>query len=354
MAVKRLGLDIGATHVRLAEIEFSGKTTGPTSRGTLVAYAQQPVPPGAVQGGEVIDIGAVGGAIKAAAARAKVTSKDVTVGVGSANVVVREVELPALPMAQMRSSLPFQVQEMLPMSPDEAMLDFYPTAQRDGESGQLLRGILVAAPKTTVTQNLLAVENAGLRPKMVDLSAFALLRSQMTEEAAQRIVAFVDVGARITTVIIAQQGLPRMARILPSGGQDVTDAVASATHSDAQRSEELKRRLGFGQTLAGSEYEHAQEALGQSVRSLVESIRNTFVFYASNNPGSAIDSVVICGGGALLNGVGQYLASATRLPVSFGNPLARVAVGKKADASGLQGNEAQASIAIGLAFGEVS
>ncbi|WP_061962162.1 type IV pilus assembly protein PilM [Demequina flava] len=353
MSVKRLGLDIGATHVRVAEVEFAGKKTGAEARGTLTAYAEQPVPPGSVQGGEVIDVAGVGSAIKAALSRGKIATKEVTVGVGAPNVVVRELEVPAMPMAQLRSSLPFQVQELLPMSPDEAMLDFYPTAEREAEGQRLLRGILVAAPKSVVSQNLLAVENAGLRPTMVDLSAFALLRSQLTEEATQRIVAFVDIGARITTVVIAQHGQPRMVRMMPSGGQEMTDAVAGALHSDVQRAEEVKRGLGIGAAPVATEYAQAQEALTQSVRTLVESVRNTFVFFSSSNPGASIEAVVITGGGALLNGLGQYLASATRLPVRFGDTTSRISVGKKADGTALQGHEAQAGIALGLTFGEV-
>ncbi|WP_062078875.1 type IV pilus assembly protein PilM [Demequina globuliformis] len=354
MAIKRVGLDIGATHVRVCEVEFSGKSTAVGTAGTLTAYGEQALPTGLVQGGEVVDVSAVGAAIKSAVSAAKIATKDVTVGLGSANVVVREVDVPSLPMAQLKGSLPYQVQELLPMSPDEAMLDFYPTAERDGESVKLLRGMLVAAPKSTVSQNLLAVENAGLRPTMVDLSAFALLRCQLTPEVAQRNVAFVDIGAKITTVIIAQQGQPRMARILPAGGQDVTDAVAAATQVGAQQADEIKRSLGFGAPAVAPEYVAAQEALGQSVRSLVDSVRNTFVFFSSNNPGTAIDGIVITGGGALLNGLGQYLASATRLPVSFGGPMTRLSVGKKMNAAAIQGREAQMAIAVGLAFGEIS
>ncbi|WP_234998764.1 type IV pilus assembly protein PilM [Demequina sp. NBRC 110057] len=344
----RLGVDIGATHVRVAEVEVSSKAG---DSGQLVAFGHAPLPRGAVQAGEVVDVSIVGAALKQAYQQAGCTSKDVVMGVGAANVVVRELDLPSMPMNQLRTSLPFQVQELLPMSTSEALLDFFPTSEVPGETASMLRGIMVAAPKSIVAQNLLAVENAGLRPKMVDLNAFALLRSQNVGEAAQKITAFVDIGARITTVVIANQGAPRMVRILPSGGQDMSDAIASAMHTGAQEADDIKHSMGLGANVS-ADYAPAQEALGQTTRSLVESIRNTFVFYSSNNPGAPIEHVVITGGGAMLSGLGQYLASASRLPVSFGNAFSKVTMGKKVKKDLVAGHEVRAAIAVGLAFGE--
>jgi len=353
VAIKRIGLDVGDTVVRVAEVEFANKNAVAVGNGTLTAFAQVALPRGSVQSGEVVDVGVVASAIKKAMGDSGATTKEVTVGVGSESVIVRELELPEIPMDQMRTSLPFQVQDMLPMSPSEAMLDFYPTGQRESESSSVLRGIMVAAPKTTVSQNLLAVEGAGLRPIGVDLNGFALIRSQMTPELAAANVAFVDVGARLAHVVIVQGGQPRLVRTVSGGGQEVTDAIAAALHIDQQEAEEVKRRMGLGQA-PNRELQPAQDAISAGTRVLVEAIRNTFVYYSSNNPGEAIERVVITGGGAHLPGFGQYLASATRLAVSYGNAFARVSLSKKLAGETMRGQEARVPVAVGLAFGEVS
>jgi len=349
--MRRIGLDIGVTHVRVAEVEFSGKSMGTHGHGALTAFAQAPLPPGSVVGGDVLDIPGVTVAIKKALGAAGVSTKDVVVGVGSESVIVREIEVPEMPMPQLRSSLPYQVSEMLPMSPDEALLDFYPTAHRVDGTMSLLRGILVAAPKTTVSQKLLAVEAAGLRPRSVDLNAFALLRAQYTPEFDGRVVAFVDIGARTTNVAIVQDGQPRLVRTLSSGGHDTNDAIASALHLDIRQAEEVKIQTGMSNS-GPQPVQGAEEAISTTTRALIETVRNTFVYYTSNNPGEGIELVVISGGGAHLPGLGQYLASATRLPVRYGNAFARVTPGKKISADSLRGLEARVPVAIGLALGE--
>ncbi|WP_291382153.1 type IV pilus assembly protein PilM [Demequina sp.] len=353
MAIHRLGLDLGSTHVQLAEVEFANKNDMATGTGILTGFAQVTIPRGSLEGGEVVDVGAVATAIRNAVSIVSPKTKDVIIGVGAESVVVREIELPEMPMAQLRSSLPFQVQDVLPMSIDESVLDFYPTGTLEGASASTLRGILVAAPKALVSQNLLAVDAAGLKTVGVDINAFALIRAQLAGDLSSRVVAFVDIGAQMTNIVICQAGQPRLVRTLSSGGHKATDAVATALRIDAQQAEQIKFNIGM-EPPSDRELVPAHDAIAASARSLVDAVRNTFVYYSSNNHGEAIERVVITGGGAHLRGLGQHLATASRLPVTFGNSFARVTIGSKLGADAVRGFEANVPVAVGLTFGEAA
>lgn len=350
MASRVIGVDIGTTHIRAAEVEISGKP-GSSPTGTVHSFAMAPVPTGVVADGEVMDIQAVASTLKQMWSRASFSHKQVVVGLGNSRTVVREMEVPAMPMQQLRTSLPFQVAEVLPMHTDEALLDFYPTSHRIEDGRELLRGIMVGAAKSAVANTILAIETAGLRPVGVDLNAFALQRAQANAEWNSQVIALVDIGARVTTVVIVAQGQPRLVRMLPAGGQDTTDAIASAMQISMPEAEQFKRTVGVGNE-GPPEQQLARDASIQSTRQLVEGIRNTFVYFAGNNAGQAVQHAVLTGGGAYLPGLGQYLASASRLPVSFGSGLANVRVAKKAQGP-LAGQETLVATVIGLALAEV-
>ncbi|MDT0164775.1 type IV pilus assembly protein PilM [Actinotalea sp. AC32] len=351
MATSRVvGLDIGTTFIRAAELEFGRGPRTTRQTPTLVRYGQVPLPLGAVRGGEVAESAIVSAALRDLWARTKFSTRDVVIGVGNQRVLVRELELPWMPAAQIRGSLAFQVQELLPMSVDEALLDYYPTGESQGPAGRMITGMLVAAQRDTVTANVLAVEGAGLRPTMVDLNAFALLRAMARGPLAEQVVAFVDIGARVSNVVVAAHGVPRFIRTLPSGGQDATDAVASAMQISAMDAERVKRETGVGLQVA-PERQAAADAVATPTRALVEAIRNTFVYYQGNHPGAGIEVVVLTGGGCHLAGLGQYLASASRLPVTLGDPLAGVKMTKSLDRSQLAGAESLAAMPVGLAYG---
>jgi len=90
------------------------------------------------------------------------------------------------------------------------------------------------------------------------------------------------------------------------------------------------------------------------VRNLVEAVRNTFVYYQSNNLGAGIEVVVLTGGGAHLPGLGQYLSSASRLPVVLGDPLATIKVAKPINTESLARQSSLLAMPIGLALGVAS
>ncbi|MDM7853405.1 type IV pilus assembly protein PilM [Cellulomonas alba] len=351
MATTRvIGLDIGSSGVRAAELEFG--SGGPSGKNppTLVRFGSVPLPIGAVRDGEVVQPENVSTALRTLWAQAKFETKDVVIGVGNQRVIVRELDLPWMPLAQLKESLPFQVTELLPMSTDDALLDFYPTSEYDGPQGRMVHGMLVAAQRDTVNSNVIAVEGAGLRPTMVDLNAFALLRSLARGDLARGTAAFVDIGASITTVVVAAQGQPRLVRALPTGGQNVTNAVATALGASGPEAEAVKREIGIGYAV-GEHRKDAADAIANVVRTLVESVRNTFVYYQSNNPGAGIDVVVLTGGGSHLPGLGQYLSSASRLPVTIGDPLAGLRSGKASPRERLAGQESFVALPVGLAYG---
>jgi len=349
-----IGLDIGTTAVRAAQLEFGAG--GPSGKGlvSLTKYGEVPLPLGAVRDGEVAETGFVVGALRALWAQQRFDSKEVVIGVGNQRVVVRELSLPWMPLNQLKSTLPFHVQDLLPMSIDEALLDFYPTSESEGEHGREVHGMLVAAVRDTVTTNVLAVESAGLRPVMVDLNAFALHRGMTRGDLADRTVALVDIGARVTNVVISAQGIPRFIRMLPTGGQDGTDAIARAMSLSIPEAEALKRQIGIGYVV-DPKYANAGEALHAVTNNLIEAVRNTFVYYSGNNPGAGIEMAVLTGGGAHLPGLGQYLSSATRLAVTLGDPLQSVQTSHLAGGrASLVGKESLMAMAIGLAYGEAA
>lgn len=344
MATSVIGLDIGTTRVRAVEVQ--------QGRGapTVVRYAEVPVPLGAIRDGEVAEPDDVVPLLRQLWTQGKFSHRNVILGVGNQRVLVRSLDLPWMPMAQLRASLPFQVQDILPVPVEDALLDYYPTAEYQGPNGRTVHGLLVAATRDTVQANVAAAESAGLQPRMVDLNAFALLRAQIGNQYQDRTVALVDIGARITNVVVVENGRPRLVRTLPSGAQNITDAVAAAMSVTVAEAEGVKRQIGVGYA-TGQDLQVAAEVVNQVAQTLVESIRNTFVYYASNNPGRAAELVVLTGGGSYLNGLGQYLSSASRMPVTLGDPLHGMNVAKSAQLDQLQGVESTVAVPLGLALG---
>jgi type IV pilus assembly protein PilM len=348
-----IGLDIGTSGVRAAELSY-GK-----GRVTLEKFGQVALPEGAVRDGEVVNPAAVANAIKQLWAHTKFSGKKVVIGVANQKVIVRQVDLPWMPTDELKKSLAFQVGDLIPMPIEAAVLDFHPLEERTGDNGsRLLRGLLVAASRDMVNASLGAVQQAGLTPVMVDLTSFAVIRSLATVDSlgvGAQVEALVDVGARVTNIIVHQGGVPQFVRILLMGGQNVTDAVAERMGVPQEEAEALKQQLGAAPAADGFSAQAAIRVVEATVAAFVDEVRGSLDYYLASSGSAPIARLSLTGGGARLAGLADRLQVATRIPVDAGNPMHTLAVGK----TGLSPEQLAfvqplAAVPVGLALGAAS
>lgn len=342
-----IGLDIGTSGVRAAELSF-GK-----SGVTLEKFGQVALPEGAVRDGEVVDPPIVSDCLRQLWAHTGFSHKKVALGVANQRVIVRQVDLPWMPEKELKASLGFQAQDFLPMPVDQAVLDFHAISEVN-EQGQprMLRGLLVAAVREMLMNNVRAAERAGLTVTGVDLNSFAVLRALGDfSAAADETVALVDVGAKVTNIVVHQAGVPLFVRILLMGGQDVTDAVADRLglpHSHAEALKQQPQSSGYNH----DDLVNAGRAVEATAAALVDEIRGSLDYFASSSATGGPTRLVLTGGGSRLTGLAERLEASTRVPVTQGNPLRTLALGK----TGLSDEQVDfvhplAVVPVGLALG---
>ncbi|WP_432571069.1 type IV pilus assembly protein PilM [Kineococcus sp. SYSU DK005] len=342
-----IGLDIGTSGVRAAELSYG--------RGgvTLEKFGQVALPEGAVRDGEVVDRAVVAEALKTLWRGSGFKGKKVALGVANQRVVVRQVDLPWMPAAELKASLPLQVQDYLPLPVADCLIDFHVTEEIvDGES-RVLRGLLVAAAREMVMANVGAVEAAGLRATSVDLTSFAVLRSVGRPNGEAATEALVDIGARVSNLVVHSGGQPRFVRVLLSGGQDVTDAISERLGLPGPLAEAVKQRSIEG--VPEDERALADSAVDLMLEVFVDDIRSSMNYYAASNGGFPVERVVLSGGGSLLHGVAERLESVLHKPVVLADPISGLHVGRTGlDEQQLAAVQPLAAVPVGLALGVIS
>ena len=262
----RIGLDIGSTAVRAVELTGGDPPS-------VIRAVQVPLPAGAVDNGEVRDPATVGEALKDLwqSGGFKGRNRKVWLGVGNQRLVVREIALPFLPEKELRASLGFQVQEFIPMPVEDAVLDFDALDEFEADGRRMLRILLVAAQRGMVDMVVQAALAAKLEPVGLDLVPFALVRAVGSSDAGMDLEgqgdeAIIDVGAHVTNIVVHARGRTRFVRILPSGGRDVTLAIARTLGVDTEIAERLKRGEDVGEiaTTAPAQPEQGTPPIGPS------------------------------------------------------------------------------------------
>ncbi len=345
MASSIVGLDIGNGVIRGAEIADPTKP-----RPSLLRYESIAVAPGAIQRGEIVDQGLVVAALKQLWSNGGFKSKKVVLGMGNQRVLVRDVALPRMPLTQIRESLPFQVQELLPVPVADAMLDFFPVSTGTTDTGEVINGLLVAAVKAPVLKNVEAVQAAGLDPVEVDLIPFALTRALLSGPEKAGLVALIHIGAVTTSIVVAQDGIPQFVRIVQYGGEDVTKALVSKLSVTEDQADQIKRGLGLATQGVTEQWKPAVDTVFAASRDLLDTVRNTLSFYLNTHPGAAFQRALISGGGAQLPGLAHALAESTRLAVGVADARSVLTVSPRANEK-LAIDPSGFAVAAGLAMG---
>lgn len=366
MATSVVGLDIGSTGVRGVELSANGKT-----KPTLIRSYEIPLPSGAVVRGEVVDTEAVGSALKRLWSQGGFKSKKVVLGTGNQGVIVRDLTVPKMSIRHIRESLPFHVQSLLQMQLADSILDFYPTSESTGDQGPVINGLLVAAEKKEILGNVNAVERAGLTPVEVDLIPFALNRLLVSRPQVMGTVALIDIGGTTTSIIISSDGVPWFVRIIPTGGDDLTQALVEGLDIDAPSAEELKLSLSLGSAEVEEEQSDsttvkckcakcaAEDPFVDDVRSteilhtvsseLLGSLRSTVNYFNNTRPQDPVRQILLTGGGSLLSGIAGALSELTHVPVDMADPFSAISLPRKRNAKKIH-LDGSIAVALGLAL----
>jgi type IV pilus assembly protein PilM len=348
MAEKVIGLDVGTNAVRAVALTMG-------ERPRLDLMGQVALPQGAVHEGEVIDQALVASSVKTLWKDSGFGRRPVRVGIASARVILRVVDMPEMSEADTRSALRLQLGDYVPLAPNATVFDFQrlaPVADEDGgaDHGRLL---LAAAPRDAVEPLVAAVRKAGLKVAGVDVIPAALARvlARTTDHDDHDVRAIVSLGAGTIVVVVARGAEPLFARTVTNvSGGHITDRIASALSVSPAEAERFKWHAPSGDF--DDVALRVQAAAEPTVREIVEEIRDSLDYYSSQPGGLEIGSIVLTGGDALIVGLRQRLEERVGVPVSLADPFVGLdRTGKKVDAKELERLAPFMSAAVGIALG---
>ncbi|MGD0314085.1 MAG: type IV pilus assembly protein PilM [Acidimicrobiales bacterium] len=319
MAHLVIGLDIGTSAVRAAELDIS------RPKPVLITYGQVGLPPGSLADGEIRDGSSVTEAIKKLWENGQFSSTSVIVGIAGLRAITRELDLPFVPDNEVDSAVRFQSEEVIPFPPDQTILSSQILADYTSPEGDKMRRVLVAAAHTDLVNGVIdTVEKAGLTVVAVDLISSALVRAVGGADVSDQPEAIVSVGAGLTVVVVHQKGRPQFVRTIGSGGNATTAAVSAALDIPLSDAEAMKRRIGE----PDAQFQSADRAAQEGKLELVGEIRNSIQYFASLPGRLPVSRVLITGGGSALNGLLPLLEDQVHLPVISVSPLTQLDMSK--------------------------
>lgn len=363
-----VGLDIGTDHVRAAQVKPSGAGM------LLSGYGYVPVPLGAVVEGEIVDPDAVAGAVKELWRRSGIRTKEVAIGVSNQKVVVRLIDLPFMERTELEGAIQYQAQDYIPIPVEDAILDFQIIGDYMTPADEhMMEVLLVAAQRDMIGAAVSAVEAAGLKLTLIDVTGFAIVRALLAAEEsvlpdvgeeAGDAVGVIHVSSGLTNIAVVERSVPRFTRVSSLAGNQFTQAIANVLNLTFDEAEDLKIRVGLpdisgeasgpaAPDLDPQVLSEAQGALEREVNKFIAEVRRSLDYYLTQaTQVRTIRRIYLTGSGAQLAHMPAYLEKGLQAEVVLADPLARVQVAPSIQQIALADRMGSAP-AVGLAIGGV-
>jgi type IV pilus assembly protein PilM len=359
-----IGMDIDRGALKAVELTKSGGNY------TLKHVGYHRLPPGTIIEGEVANPDLLAAEIKEFWSSHSFKGRSVVLGVANQRVVVRLLNFPHMEEADLKSAISFEAQDHIPMSLDEAVLD-YVVLGPQVEGSDLDRILVVAAHKDMIGSYTSAVRASGLRAVGVDVKALSLTRSTFPESFFDEgATLLLDIGTELSNLVIVQGGSPTLTRFIPMGLDDLVRGVSEA--ADLPEEEAEKRtldprvRLGYESPASGEQEDQEEDedfdpaliydvrrGLEEAVQTLAEDVQRSIEYHHSQPESREVSQVLISGEGALVAGLDSYLGELLGIPTHRGHPVAKLAANRSnISDEQLGAMEPVLAVALGLAMEE--
>ena len=317
-----LTVDLGAATLKLAEFE-------PNEAGglRLKQYGFKSLGPEGLQ--EATRQAAVIRGLQELLAERAYGARNVNVCAPGFHVFSKFVKLPPVDTSKVTQIIQYEAQQNVPFPLEEVVWDYQILGTTP--SGEL-EVLLVAIKSDVVEGTFSAVEAAGLKLQLVDVSPAALCNAfRYNYGDLQGCTMLLDIGAK-TSNLLFFDGENVYSRGINIGANAITQDFSKESKLGYEEAERLKVTEGF--VSLGGAYEEpenqSQAAISKIARQVMTrlhiQVNQTIQFYRGQQGGKQPERLFLSGGAAIMPYTAQFFAEKLNLPVEYFNPFRNVQI----------------------------
>lgn len=302
------GLDVGTTAVRLVQLHGNGHLK------TLSKYAFAPIDSKLALSDSRADQQKVAQVVRELIAQARVTTRNVAVGIPSQKVFTTVVDIERLAPHELAKTIKYQADALIPTPLTESKIDWALLGDSPKDKSKV--EILISSVTNEFTESRLdLLESIGLNVIAFEPDNIALSRALIAAEATlpQMVI---DIGNISTDLVIVMNGAPRLTRAIPTGSEAIIRSAMQNLSVEASQAEQFVFKFGLSkEKLEGQIY----QAIIGTVDLLMGEIDKSIKFFQSRYGDTKLDRIIVTGGASTLPEFPVYLANKLGVNVEIGS-----------------------------------
>jgi len=327
------GLDISDLSLKLVKLKKKRDYFA------LSSFGETKIKPGIIENGEVKNEEELAKAIKKFVYEEKgekLKTNYVAISLPEEKAFLQVIQMPRMKEEELKKAVLFEAENYIPLPINETYFDFQ-TIQPFLNHLDHVDVLIAALPKKIVDPYLNSIKKANLQPIILEIESQSISRALIKNSVSPFPVLLIDFGATKTSFIIFSGYSLRFTAFIPISSQKFTESIAKNFKITLEEAEELKIKYGIEDKIkielknnkseTKKEKNEIFEALIPSLTDLVEQIKKYIEYYQIHqwhehlaSKENKIAKILLCGGGANLKGLTEFLTSELKIPVERGNP----------------------------------
>jgi type IV pilus assembly protein PilM len=337
-----VGVDIGSSSVKAVELQGRGKDL------QLLSLGFEALESDSVVDGQIIELNAVSNAISSIFNEHKIKTTQVAAGVNGHSVIVKNIVLPQMSDGELQESFAWHAEEHIPFDISDVNLDYHVMDR----SGDAIHVLMAACKRDKVSNLKQTIQLAGKQPTVIDVDAFALQNCYELNYDPQpgQVVALLNIGASTTNINILNGVRSVFTRDATFGGNQYTSLLQKELGLTFDQAESVKRGMPLPE---GAEVREVGPIMDTVSDILALEIQKTMDFYRATveDGESAVQKILVSGGGSKLTGLADFLARRFEVPVEMFDPFRKIKVDARGfDPDYMREIVPEMAIAVGLAL----
>lgn len=283
--------------------------------------------------------------VRALLQKMKVRTNQISMSLPAYIGLVSLAEFPYLEEDELAGAVQFEAKKYVPSKLEDIILSWdilqveSPNEVHPAGRTQVL---LTAALKKEVERYESYLTSLGVKPLFEELEIFSLTRALTRGKAGTCML--VDIGSKVTNLIIVQDGQVQANSAVSIGGKDITKTIADTMNIGTERADDLKK--------SGVDLLNSLEAGIQfpSLETVLVEFKRLQELVLQKNPTAHCREIILSGGGAQLSGIPAFFEKKLGLPASLGDPWKGIKMPKNFVRNTYF--DTQYAVALGVAFGQ--
>lgn len=265
-----IGLDLSCKQIKF--VELGGTVSDPK----IINYGKTLTTSDTIKDGKVVDIRKFADVLDDLWKSFNIKSRDIVLGIGNNDVVIRFVNLPKMPLDRLGNLIRFQIGDFMPVTIEEFEIDFSVISESITESGTMSNVLIVAARKKML-YNFIEAFNIN-KHRITDIKSSVLVMDKLVpEEHTDDVSVVVNITIENCNILIMNKKTPMFAR---------------STAFKQSMDDDINLLINSG---AGTEGSDMDRAVNTVVSFIGEEIRTSISYFQSQNLSVVINKVFLLG-----------------------------------------------------------